>query len=144
MKMGNLGRGTIKLEKVEYINPMEEYEEKHILKKNDFLFNTRNSADLVGKVSLWKNELPFSLYNSNILKIEFKKGFINEYINYLFNSNALLNLLKLTSKGTTNVSAIYYKDLSLIKIWIPENVEEQKDIVNRRTTSNVSRRSVKL
>ena len=126
MKMGNLGRGTIKLEKVEYINPMEEYEEKHILKKNDFLFNTRNSADLVGKVSLWKNELPFSLYNSNILKIEFKKGFINEYINYLFNSNALLNLLKLTSKGTTNVSAIYYKDLSLIKIWIPENVEEQK------------------
>lgn len=137
MKMGNLGRGKIKLNKIEYINPKEEYEEKHILKQKDFLFNTRNSADLVGKVSLWQNQLPFSLYNSNILKIEFKKGFMNEYLNCLFNSKALLGILRLTSKGTTNVSAIYYKDLSLIKIWIPKNVEEQKAIVQHIETETV-------
>lgn len=129
MKMGNLDRGKIKLNKIEYLEPGELYDRKHLLNERDFLFNTRNSADLVGKVSLWRNELPTSLYNSNILKIVFKDGISNEYMNYLFNSKSILNVLKLISKGTTNVSAIYYKDLSKIDICVP-NFEEQKLIAD--------------
>jgi type I restriction enzyme S subunit len=47
---------------------------------------------------------------------------------YLFNSQSLLDVLKLISKGTTSVSGIYFKDLSEIKIPIPK-LEEQLQIV---------------
>jgi type I restriction enzyme S subunit len=127
MKMGNLGRGKINLKKIEYLNN-DEYDISHKLEHGDFLFNTRNSIDLVGKVSLWRNELEFSLYNSNILRISFKNGVDNEFMCYLFNSQSILDVLKLISKGTTSVSGIYYKDLSEIKICIP-SIEEQLQIV---------------
>lgn len=128
MKMGNLGRGQIVLNKIEYLNSFDVYDTNHKLEYGDFLFNTRNSIDLVGKVSLWRNELDFSLYNSNILRISFKKGVDNEFMCYLFNSQSILDVLKLISKGTTSVSGIYYKDLSEIKICIP-SIEEQLQIV---------------
>ena len=128
MKMGNLGRGKIVLNKIEYLNSEYVYDVNHKLEYGDFLFNTRNSVDLVGKVSLWRNELDFSLYNSNILRISFKNGVDNEFMCYLFNSQSILDVLKLISKGTTSVSGIYYKDLSEVKICIP-SIEEQLKIV---------------
>lgn len=124
MKMGNIDRGKIKLNKIEYLESNIQFDSKHILQNGDFLFNTRNSAELVGKVAVWRNEIPESLYNSNILKICFKEGVANEYMNMLFNSRSILNILKLISKGTTNVSAIYYKDLSKIDVWLPK-LDEQ-------------------
>jgi type I restriction enzyme S subunit len=91
---------------------------------------------LVGKVAIWRNEIPKALYNSNILKISFKKFVSNEFMNYLFNSKSILNVLKLISKGTTNVSAIYYKDLSKMQIWIMPLIEQQQIVsyIEQETT----------
>jgi type I restriction enzyme S subunit len=126
MKMGNIDRGKIKLEKIEYVE--DTYTDSHILKYGDFLFNTRNSIELVGKVCIWRNELEKSIYNSNILRIYFK-DFINvEFMNYQFNTKSIIGVLKLISKGTTSVSAIYYKDLSDIELIVPP-IQEQEQIV---------------
>ena len=126
MKMGNIERGKINLNKIEYVD--EPYEESHILKFGDFLFNTRNSIDLVGKVCIWRNELEKSIYNSNILRIDFKDSVNVEFMNYQFNSKSILDVLRLISKGTTSVSGIYYKDLSKIEVVLPP-LSEQKQIV---------------
>jgi type I restriction enzyme S subunit len=126
MKMGNLGRGKITLNKIEYLGQDENFDITHKLEYGDFLFNTRNSVELVGKVSLWRNELEYSLYNSNILRITFKEEVDNEFMCYLFNSQSVLDVLKLISKGTTSVSGIYYKDLSEIKIPFPSKIEQQE------------------
>jgi len=128
MKMGNLGRGSIKLDKVEFIDNNSNLDENYLLQNGDFLFNTRNSRDLVGKVSLWRRELPISTFNSNILRICFYEDVLNHYMDYFFNSKSILDALKLISKGTTNVSAIYFKDLSKINICLPSK-EEQSQIV---------------
>jgi type I restriction enzyme S subunit len=127
MKMGNIDRGKITLDKVEFVE--EPFEDSHLLNEGDFLFNTRNSIDLVGKVCIWRNELEKSIYNSNILRIIFKKDIDVEFMNYLFNSKSILDVLRLISKGTTSVSGIYYKDLSKIKIPIP-SISEQQQIVS--------------
>ena len=126
MKMGNIDRGKIKLEKIEYVE--DTYSDSHILKYGDFLFNTRNSIELVGKVCIWRNELEKSIYNSNILRIYFKDFMNVEFMNYQFNTNSIIGVLKLISKGTTSVSAIYYKDLSDIEIIVPP-IQEQNEIV---------------
>jgi len=135
IKMGNIGRGKIDLNKVEYINKGINYEENDILKNGDILFNTRNTLDLVGKVAIWKNELPFALYNSNLLRLNFKKEYIgnNEFVNYLFNSQLILNKLRGYATGTTSVAAIYTKDLLKIKFPLPP-IEEQKAIADCLST----------
>jgi type I restriction enzyme S subunit len=129
IKMGNLGRGSIKLQKVENIPIREPYEEEHLLSEGDFLFNTRNSLDLVGKVSIWRGELGKALYNSNILRVRFREDFVGStaYMNHLFNSDLGLSLLRLVAKGTTSVAAIYYKELSALIFCLPP-VAEQMEI----------------
>jgi type I restriction enzyme S subunit len=121
IKMGNIGRGNINLQKIEYLSLGEEYEDEHILSQGDFLFNTRNSLDLVGKVAIWKGELADALYNSNILRISFNSKFVSNssFMNYLFNSDYGLGQLRLIAKGTTNVAAIYYKELKNLFFALP-------------------------
>lgn len=127
IKMGNLGRGNISLVKVERLKKNEAYESEHTLKKGDFLFNTRNSLDLVGKVSIWREELDKAVYNSNILRISFNKLIgSSEYVSYLFNSDLGLSQLRLIAKGTTNVAAIYYKDLSGLVFAYPPTAEQNQ------------------
>jgi len=131
IKMGNLGRGRIKLQKLEYLPKAETYEKSHLLSEGDFLFNTRNSMDLVGKVSVWRGELAKALYNSNILRITFHNKFVGctEFMNYLFNSDLGLSQLRLNAKGTTSVAAIYYKELKALAFAMPPT-HEQIQIAN--------------
>ncbi len=62
MKMGNLARGYFDLSKVQFITPGLRPELPHQLGYGDVLFNTRNTLDLVGKVAIWRDELPVAYY----------------------------------------------------------------------------------
>jgi type I restriction enzyme S subunit len=135
MKMGNLGRGVMNLNKIQFLPDNEKYNEDDILKEGDLLFNTRNTLDLVGKVSIWRNELPFSLYNSNLMRMIFKVEDVgsNNFMNFAFNSHYLLGQLRGIATGTTSVAAIYGKDLNKIKFLLPP-LSEQSAIVNCLST----------
>ncbi len=126
IKMGNVGRGTIDLEKIEYIPDNVTVSQKDKLKYGDLLFNTRNTLDLVGKVAIWRDELNNAFYNSNLLRLKFKKDFIasNFFANYLFNSKQSIAQLKSFAIGTTSVAAIYTRDLLRYRIVIPPLVEQ--------------------
>ncbi|WP_205427580.1 restriction endonuclease subunit S, partial [Clostridium botulinum] len=128
IKMGNLGRGKIELNKIEYIPEDEDKNDEDILKDGDLLFNTRNTLDLVGKVSVWRSELKLAYYNSNLLRLTFKEEYIdnNYFMNYLFNTNTILSRLKAIATGTTSVAAIYTRDLEHIKFEFPLKQEQQK------------------
>lgn len=128
IKMGNLDRGRISLNKIQYLPINSEYNQEDVLTYGDLLFNTRNTLELVGKVSIWKNELPFALYNSNLLKLEFKKENVesNFFMNFLFNSENILSQLKGFATGTTSVAAIYSRDLKNLKIPLPPLPEQHK------------------
>jgi type I restriction enzyme S subunit len=130
IKMGNLDRGFVKTHKVEYLPEGQAYDRAFVLKDGDFLFNTRNSLDLVGKVAVWRNELPLAIYNSNILRIAFRKQKVADsaFISYFFNSDLGVSQLRLVAKGTTSVAAIYYKDLTTLRITLPP-LAEQRAIV---------------
>jgi type I restriction enzyme S subunit len=135
MKMGNLGRGVMNINKVQYLPENEKYNEDDVLKAGDLLFNTRNTLELVGKVSIWRNELPFSLYNSNLMRMKFKENYVgsNDFMNFAFNSHYLLSQLRGIATGTTSVAAIYGKDLNKIKFLLPL-ISEQKVIADCLST----------
>jgi type I restriction enzyme S subunit len=129
IKMGNLGRGNINLSKLEYVQG--KVENRDLLKKGDVLFNTRNTLTLVGKVSMWRNELPVAYFNSNILRFKFDESVIssNEYVNAAMNTKRFVSDLAGIATGTTSVAAIYTRDLLQLNIVLPPN-KEQTAIAN--------------
>jgi type I restriction enzyme, S subunit len=113
MKMGNISRGQMDTTKVEYIGKSVTPELQHKLRNGDVLFNTRNTLDLVGKVAIWRDELPCAYYNSNLMRLEFDPRQIcsNEYANAALNASGAIGILRGLATGTTSVAAIYTRDL---------------------------------
>lgn len=127
IKMGNLGRGEIKLNRLEFINSGQTPAARDLLKKGDILFNTRNTLDLVGKVSIWRSELPEAYFNSNIARIDFNQRRVasKRYINYALNTPIFISMLRGIATGTTSVAAIYGRDLVKLQIPLPSPTEQR-------------------
>jgi len=123
IKMGNLSRGYIKLKKIEYIPDGEPINKDDRIKEDDLFFNTRNTLELVGKVAVWRNELPVAYYNSNLMRIHFES---NRFMNYKLNSFEGIKGLRRLATGTTSVAAIYTKDLIKLKQATPSLPEQEK------------------
>ncbi|TXE13474.1 restriction endonuclease subunit S [Algoriphagus aquimarinus] len=128
IKMGNILRGKVSVQHLQYIPSDSRYDEKDILNEADLLLNTRNTLDLVGKVAIWKSELPQALYNSNLLRLEFDQTqvYSNYFMNYAMNSHYAVSQLRGFATGTTSVAAIYSRDLNLLNIALPPLPEQQK------------------
>ena len=124
IKMGNLNRGRIKLDKIEYsaIKP----EEKDRLFYGDVLLNTRNTLELVGKVAIWRDEITKAYFNSNLMRLNFNKHLIGSgfFVNLLMNTDRFLNGLSGIAIGTTSVAAIYLRDLLTLKVVLPSKQEQ--------------------
>ncbi len=135
IKMGNIQRGFILTDKTQCLPENSPYNEEDIMKEDDLLFNTRNTLELVGKVAIWKNELPFAVYNSNLMRMKFDETFVssNPFMNYAFNSHYGLSQLRGIATGTTSVAAIYGRDLETIKFILPP-LPEQKAIASLLST----------
>lgn len=104
----------------------EEFE-KYKLEENDFLFNTRNSIELVGKTAVVHN-LPNvnTILNNNILKIGFFGEVNADFVNYFFISEIGKKLLLQFISSTTNVAAIYQRQLITLTIPLPPLAEQKR------------------
>ena len=101
-------------------------QEKIILSQLEgFLFNTRNTPELVGKCAVWHSQYKSAVCDNNILIVRFKK-----YINADFISAQLStvgrNRLKDIVGATTSVAAIYWKSLKKLKIVCPALAEQHR------------------
>ncbi|HDU5040686.1 TPA: restriction endonuclease subunit S [Klebsiella aerogenes] len=124
IKMGNLGWGSLNFHKLEYIE-QSRVDDSLLLKKGDFLFNTRNTPELVGKSAVWSEEYP-ATFDNNINRIEFKKNVKTEYLCYYLNYGSGKSIIQSLPAGSTSVAAIYWKDLKNIKIVLPSFHEQKK------------------
>jgi type I restriction enzyme, S subunit len=127
MKMGNLGRGKFDCSRLEYITPPTIPDSTHRLRHGDVLLNTRNTLDLVGKVGMWRDELPIAFYNSNLIRLEFDRGVVssNAYANYALNAAGSIARLRALATGTTSVAAIYTRDLRELPLLLPPMREQE-------------------
>ena len=130
LKMGNLTIGGFDFNKLEYISEEElEMNKEYILSNGDFLFNTRNTLELVGKSAVWNSQIDKAIFNSNIMRIKYCSKINDFYMGCYFSSDIGWKQLKSISTGTTSVAAIYTKDLMKIKVIIP-SIGEQEKIVS--------------
>lgn len=128
VKMNNITKDNcFSLSKFTCVNAEKDELKKYSLAEGDFLFNTRNSYELVGKTCLFEGySEEVVLYNNNIMRIRFLKSINPFFINYAFCTKELIKKLDQLKSGTTNVSAIYYKDLRNLELLIPPLPEQQR------------------
>ncbi len=133
LKMNNMtSDGRMLLNGVTRVDASEEEAEKYSLEDGDFLFNTRNSVELVGKTCVFKSkglEEPF-LFNNNILRVRFKPDALPDYVNMWFCSPKGRDELEKLKSATTSVAAIYQSRLNELQLSLPPR-HIQQEIVRR-------------
>ena len=121
--------GQLILNKLVFVNATEEEFEKYCLKKDDFLYNTRNTPDLVGKSTVFNAKNNKYLFNNNIMRVRFNQRLNPYFANFILNMPEWKIELRKFVDATTSVAAIYPKNYFSVKIPIP-SIEEQSNIVN--------------
>lgn len=103
--------------------------QRFTLEAGDFLFNTRNSYELVGKACIYRpvTDAP-TVFNNNIMRIRFHTGIDPKFVLYAFSTATVREMLRGMKSGTTNVSAIYYKDLRSLSLPNPDLVTQRKAV----------------
>lgn len=129
IKMENISMdGNLELNSVAHVEAIKEELEKYTLNDGDFIYNTRNAPNLVGKSTVYHGENGKYLFNNNILRIRFRKEADPDYINYYLNTEEGKQKIKTLVSGTTSVAAIYQKNFATITVPLPP-IEVQKEIV---------------
>lgn len=130
LKMNNItSDGTIDIADIVNIDATEDEVELFALQYGDFLFNTRNSYELVGKNAVWNIDSQNKvLFNNNIMRVRFKHGINPFLVSFYLNSKEGKLELDKCKKNTTNIAAIYAKNLNQIQIPIMSK-DEQTEIV---------------
>ena len=123
LKMGNIQRGYFMLSKLEHLPDGEKVAQGHFAHYGDFLFNTRNTLELVGKGATWIGESKKYAFNSNIARFEMR-GIDTFFFNYLYNTDEMIKQIHSRAMGTTSVAAIYPRSLKSILYYAPP-IDEQ-------------------
>ena len=125
IKMGNIQQGYFDMSKVEYLAESEKPKREDIVNYGDFLFNTRNTLELVGKGATWMENSGKYVFNSNIARFELID--LNTiFFNYLYNTENISKQIHARAVGTTSVAAIYPKTLESVEYIVPCIVEQEK------------------
>jgi type I restriction enzyme S subunit len=132
------GDGSLSLDPIKRINATAEEVRDFSLVENDFLFNTRNSRNLVGKTALFRSPGTY-LFNNNIMRLRFTEAVDPRFISYLFYTPGIQKQLDTIKAGTTSVFAIYYKNLREVMIPLPP-LSEQKRIADILDKADAIRR----
>lgn len=127
LRMGNLQSGEIDWSNLMYTDDKDDID-KYLLKKGDVLFNRTNSSELVGKTSIYRGEYP-AIYAGYLIKLDYGKDIIGEYLNYVMNSTKAKKYCNLVKSDGVNQSNINAKKIGAFKIPVP-TIEEQQEIVN--------------
>lgn len=130
LKMNNITvDGRVDIEDMVCVDASEDEVKMYALHEGDFLFNTRNSFELVGKNTVWNSEKSgVVLFNNNIMRVRFSSEINPRYVSFFFNSSEGKTQLDKCKKNTTNIAAIYAKNLNEIDVPIV-HIEEQTEIV---------------
>jgi len=130
--------GAFLPDKVQGTEASKEDIEAYGLEPGDFLFNTRNSKELVGKVAVFPGPAG-ATFNNNLMRIRFRQSADPYFVCQQFQFARLQRELEARKQGTTSVFAVYWKNLQTLPILCPppELQLDFRGIVDKITTVRI-------
>ena len=125
VKMNNVNLdGQISWDDLVYVDATEEEQQRFGLCDGDLLFNTRNSKELVGKVGLVLAPPKQTIYNNNLMRLRIAGGILPAFVCAQMCSTTFRARMEKIKRATTNVAAVYAKDLLPLAIAVPPTDEQ--------------------
>ena len=126
LRMGNIQSGRLVFDKLVYTSDQKEIA-KYPLEYNDLLFNRTNSKDLVGKVAIYKGEIP-AIYAGYLVRLT--PVLIDaDYLNYVMQSQYYWIYCQNVRSDAIGQSNINAEKLKKFRVPLPP-LSEQRRIVN--------------
>ena len=130
IKMNNITNdGALDLTDLAFVDASPSELQRLSLNDGDFIYNTRNAPDLVGKSAVFHGKSGAYLFNNNILRIRFGTRALPDFVNTVMNSDFGKAKIRAQVDGTTSVAALYQKNYLAIEIPLPP-LETQRAIVS--------------
>ena len=127
LRMGNLRDGRVNLDDVKYLEEGKVSDDL-LLSRCDVLFNRTNSADLVGKVSVFDHSIRAS-FASYLLRLRIEPNIGNgRWLAYLLNTGTVQKILRATATPGVSQVNINRKNLLATTVPVPP-IQEQAAIV---------------
>lgn len=134
-------QGNTDLEADVFVDCTSDEVARFSLRKGDIIFNTRNSAELVGKVGIVRRDPETStVYNNNLMRLRLPDCLDPLFVGLQLCAQPFRQRMEKVKKATTSVAAVYGKDfwpLPLVLCPLPEQQEivrlldEQFEVIER-------------
>lgn len=119
VKMAEVRDGMVDLSAISYVDASPDEVAVGELRDGDILFNNRNSRELVGKSGLVVSPPSGTLYNNNLVRLRTGKAILPKFMALQLCSPTVLRQLDRMKSATTNVAAIYTRDLLTLRLNTP-------------------------
>ena len=86
LRMGNIQDGRLDTSDLKYLPSDDITATQTLLKYGDLLFNRTNSAELVGKCAVFKDEIPSASFASYLIRVAFNDGLVPEFACFYISS----------------------------------------------------------
>lgn len=141
VKMNNVTTdGRVVLDDLAFVSVSPDEGRRYEIEDGDLLFNTRNSVELVGKTGLVRRPPTGAVFNNNLMRIRAAAHVLPEYLAWQMVAPPFRRKLDQVKRATTNVAAIYAKDLLPLQLRMPaldrqrtevEQIERQLAVADR-------------
>lgn len=127
VKMNNIKNdGGLDLTDVHLVRGEPRDIDRYRIRAGDVLFNSKNSAELVGKVGVVPERATGWTYNENIMRIRFAESVLPEFAALVMSSPRFRREVRRDLSASTNVAAIYMRQLRAIPIWVPTRRTQER------------------
>lgn len=133
LRMGNVTYdGKIDLTDLKHLQIAKDDEKKMLLSHRDVLFNRTNSRELVGKTSVWEEDVA-ATFAGYLIRVKFNlEKVLPEYVASAFNTANYKRYLFATAKPSVNMSNISGSTLKSLRLPVPD-LSKQSEFVKIRT-----------
>ncbi len=126
IKMNNITTdGQLELSSIAHVDASPEEIAQFTLQDGDYIYNTRNSPELVGKSAVFHGENGVYLFNNNILRIRFSELVHPDFVNTIMSGPYGRSKIRAQVDGTTSVAALYQRNYFAIEIPLPPLATQQ-------------------
>jgi len=141
IRMFNIVDGRINASGAPLLDVTEEELTDYSLKVGDIIVNRVNTADLVGKIGIVKEDLGKVTFESKNIRIRVRhQKCIPEFLAYFMSTDLYYKQIRSSIKAAIGQATINQQDLNMIRVPLPP-ITEQQEIVSILSTTDLMKKT---